>query len=224
MFQSKGFSDFSLKYRNLSKVRGFVAKNNRHGQAEILKDSELDRIYKQLQSDRHRLFFKIARYTGERFNAICQLKVCDVYVCVGGLNEPLSEITFRAQTRKASPNGDRKTRQAFVCKPLADYLSLYKGGLGKTWLFPSPIIGDRPITFSAADKWLRTAVERAGLEHRGISTHTFRRTFITKLYDEGGLSIDTIQEIMGHANSQTTRRYIRLNRNRTEVAYHNAFH
>jgi integrase/recombinase XerD len=186
-------------------------KNNRHGQAEILKDIELDRIYKQLQSESHKLFFNIARYTGERFGAICQLQVCDVYVCYSGMKEPLKEITFRAATRKASPSGERKTRQAFVCDRLSDYLSSYRGELGCVFLFPSKIKPECPITFSAADKWLREAVDRAGLGHRGISTHSFRRTFITKLYVEGALDIATVQEIVGHSSILTTRRYLGLN-------------
>jgi len=187
-----------------------MSKNNRHGQAEILKDIELDRIYKQLQSESHKLFFNIARYTGERFGAICQLQVCDLYVCYSGTKEPLAEITFRAQTRKASPNGDRKTRQAFICDRLSDYLASYKGNLGDKFLFPSPVKSDCPITWSAADKWLRAAVERAGMGHRGISTHSFRRGFITKLYVEGALDIATIQEIIGHSSILTTRRYLGL--------------
>ncbi|AFY75251.1 site-specific recombinase XerD [Synechococcus sp. PCC 7502] len=195
-----------------------MAKNNRHGQAEILKDLELDRIYRQLQSDSHRLFFNIARYTGERFGAICQLQVCDVYVCYSGIKEPLNEITFRAMTRKASPNGERKTRQAYVCDRLREYLSSYRGELGKVYLFPSSIKKDDPITFSAADKWLRTAVDRAGLEHRGISTHTFRRSFITKLYEEGALDIYAIQQLIGHASILTTQRYLGVSKQKIQSA------
>ena len=200
-----------------------MAKNNRHGQAEILKDIELDRIYKQLQSDSHKLFFNIARYTGERFGAICQLQVCDVYVCYSGVKDPLKEITFRASTRKAAPSGERKTRQAFICDRLNDYLGSYRGGLGCIFLFPSKIKPECPITFSAADKWLRTAVDRAGLEHRGISTHTFRRTFITKLYVEGALDIYAIQQLIGHSSILTTQRYLGVSKQQIGQAMNRCF-
>jgi integrase/recombinase XerD len=200
-----------------------MGKNNRHGQAEILKDAELDRIYKQLQSDSHKLFFNIARFTGERFGAICQLKVCDVYVCFSGTKEPLKEITFRAQTRKASPNGDRKTRQAFICDRLADYLSSYRGEMGSEYLFPSKVKPDSPISFSAADKWLRAAVDRAGLSHRGISTHTFRRTFITKLYEEGAIDIYAIQQMIGHSSIMTTQRYLGVSKQKLGSAMNRVF-
>jgi integrase/recombinase XerD len=124
------------------------------------------------------------------------------------MKEPLKEITFRAATRKASPSGERKTRQAFVCDRLSDYLSSYRGELGCVFLFPSKIKPECPITFSAADKWLREAVDRAGLEHRGVSTHTFRRSFITKLYVEGAVDIYAIQQLIGHSSILTTQRYL----------------
>lgn len=204
-------------------MRGCIVKNNRHGQAEILKDIELDRIYKQLQSNSHKLFFNIARYTGERFGPICQLQVCDVYVCFSGTKEPLSEITFRAETRKASPNADCKTRQAYVCDRLAEYLGSYKGNVGNVYLFPSPVFPDKPISWSAADKWLRAAVERAGLGHRGISGHSFRRSYITKLYVDGALDLVSIQELVGHKNVETTRRYLGLSKQNIRSAMNNAF-
>lgn len=198
-------------------------KNHGHGQAEILKDIELDRIYKQLQSDSHKLFFNIARYTGERFGAIAQLKVTDVYSSTLRIRESHKEITFRADTRKASPNGDRNTRQALVCDRLGDYLDRYKGDLDHVWLFPSKIKENFPITFVAADKWLRIAVDRAGLDHRGISTHSFRRSFITKLYIEGGLDVVVIQKLIGHSSIETTQRYLGIGKQQLETALNKVF-
>ncbi|WP_019501724.1 tyrosine-type recombinase/integrase [Pseudanabaena sp. PCC 6802] len=184
-----------------------MGKNNRNGQAEILRDTELDRIYRHLKSPAHKLFFQIARYTGERFGAICQLKVCDVYVCFSGTREPLKEITFRASTRKAAPDGTRETRQAFICDRLYESLRAYRGDLSGEWLFPSRIHEGLPITWSAADKWLRTAVEKAGMEHRGISGHSLRRSFITQLYRHG-MDLHAIQQITGHKDLQVVQRYI----------------
>jgi integrase/recombinase XerD len=200
-----------------------MSKNNRHGQAEILNDVELNRIYKQLVSDRHKLFFNIARYTGERFGAICQLKVCDVYICFSGIGDPLKEITFRAATRKASPDGSQKTRQAFICDRLAEYLMAYSPSSDRGWLFPNPFDKDKHITFSCADKWLRLAVEGAGLQSRGISTHTFRRTFINKLYHDGAMDVYAIQQIVGHSDIATTQRYLSADKPKLAIALNNVF-
>jgi integrase/recombinase XerD len=185
-----------------------MGKNNRNGQAEILHDAELDRLFRHLKSRDHKLFFTIARYTGERFGAIAQLKTSDVY---DTRCQPLPEITFQASTRKAAPDGSRSTRQMLIFQRLADGLAAHRPkDCDRLWLFPSPILVDHPITWSAADKWLRAAVERAGLEHRGISGHSLRRSFITKLY-ESGMDIHKIQEITGHKSIAVLQKYIGKN-------------
>jgi integrase/recombinase XerD len=183
-------------------------KNNRHGQAAILSHSDAAKIRKQLKSDSHKLFFDIARYTGERWGAIAQLQVGDVYadpvLCL-----PHEQITFRASTRKASPTGKRHTRQVPIHPELRDLLMAHNPPIqGSAWLFPSPT-ADRPITFSAADKWLRAAVRGAGLEGKGISTHSTRRTLITRLANKG-TAIRVIQAITGHADIKVLSRYIEV--------------
>jgi integrase/recombinase XerD len=184
-----------------------MGKNNRSGQAEILKPTELDRLYRHLRSPQHKLFFQIARYTGERFGAICLLRVSDVYVFYSGTREPLREITFRASTRKATPDGDRETRQCMICDRLYDTLLAYRGDLSQDWLFPSTMHKGLPITWSAADKWLRAAVDRAGMNRRGISGHSLRRSFITELYAHG-MDIFAIQKITGHKSLKVLQKYI----------------
>lgn len=185
-----------------------MGKNNRFGQAEILNDAELDRIFKHLKNREHKLFFSIARYSGERFGAIAKLKISDVYgpACV-----PLDEITFPANIRKASPNGDRSTRQVMVFERFSEALTLYKPrNPDSIWLFPSSIKDGCAITWSAADKWLRAAVDRAGLSHRGISGHSLRRSFITKLY-ESGMDIHQLQQVTGHKSISVLQKYIGKN-------------
>jgi len=187
-----------------------MGKNNRFGQAEILSDAELDRIFKHLKNREHKLFFVIARYSGERFGAIAKLQVSDVYD--PDLN-PLDELTFPANIRKASPNGDRSTRQVIVFERFAEALTIHKPrdlACDRVWLFPSSIKEGQPITWSAADKWLRAAVERAGLDHRGISGHSLRRSFITKLY-ESGMDIHQLQQVTGHKSISVLQKYIGKN-------------
>jgi integrase/recombinase XerD len=195
-----------------------MGKNNGFGQAEILSDSELDRIFKNLNSRDHKLFFIIARFTGERLGAIARLKVSDVYAN----GEPLGEITFPANIRKAAPDGSRSTRQVYIVPRLHDGLLAYKPKDDRLWLFPSDRRDDMPITWSAADKWLRAAVLRTGLENRGISGHSLRRSFITKLY-ESGMDIHCIQEVTGHKSLAVLQRYIGKNPARVKGGLFAAF-
>ena len=193
-----------------------MGKNNRHGQAEILSASDCDRIRRSIISKHHLLFWDIARYTGERWGAICQLKVSDVFQDALA-SEPNSEITFRKSTRKASPSGKQETRQCPVHPELARLLKAYqpkKDG----YLFPSTGFNGGHIKFNSCDKWLRGAVIRAGLGHRGISTHSTRRSFITILYYDRGVDIKTLQAITGHSDLKSLQRYIEVSDDRKVAA------
>jgi integrase/recombinase XerD len=198
------------------KVRGIFVKNNRHGQSAILSNVDYLKIHRQLKSNSHRLFFDIARYTGERWGAIAQLQVGDVYADPL-LSLPHEVITFRASTRKASPTGERVTRQVPIHIELQQILMLYNPPMqGSAWLFPSTD-ANKSISFSAADKWLRAAVAAAGLGHRGISTHSTRRTLITRL-SEASVDVKTIQAITGHRDIKALMRYVEVSPDRVRAA------
>lgn len=193
-----------------------MSKNNRHGQAEILSASDCDRIRRSIISKHHLLLWDIARYTGERWGAICQLKVSDVFAdAIASVPHP--EITFRKSTRKASPSGKQETRQCPVHPELSRLLRAYKPNKSG-FLFSSGMGAVNPISFSACDKWLRAAVVRAGLGHRGISTHSTRRSFITILYYDRGVDIKTLQAITGHSDLKSLQRYIEVSDDRKVAA------
>lgn len=193
-----------------------MSKNNRHGQSEILSAFDCDRIRRNIISKHHLLLWDIARYTGERWGAIIQLKVSDVYQ--DAINSiPKAEITFRRATRKASPSGKKETRQCPVHPELSRLLKAYKPS-ESGYLFSSGFGGSGHISFSACDKWLRASVVRAGLGHRGISSHSTRRSFITVLYYDRGVDIKTLQAITGHSDLKSMQRYIEVSEDRKFAA------
>lgn len=49
--------------------------------------------------------------------------------------------------------------------------------------------------------------KKAGIDESTISPHCFRATYATIGYGELGVDLDTMQELMGHSSSSTTRRY-----------------
>ncbi|MCT7988832.1 tyrosine-type recombinase/integrase [Laspinema olomoucense] len=184
-----------------------MPKNSRHGQSEILTDSDYARIFKHLNNPTHRLFLTIARFTGERWGAILQLKVTDCYKDPSRASA-LEFITFRACTRKASPDGSKETRQVPVHPLLKSELENYHPPLTE-WLFPSARYPTRPVRFQSADLWFRRAVDKAGLGRRGISTHSTRRTLITSL-SRSGVSIPVLKKITGHKNDRVLLRYVEV--------------
>jgi integrase/recombinase XerD len=60
-----------------------------------------------------------------------------------------------------------------------------------------------------ADEILRTAVDKSGLAAKGISTHSTRRSFITKLAKRG-VSLATIKKATGHTDLKVLSRYIEV--------------
>lgn len=90
-------------------------------------------------------------------------------------------------------------------------------------IFEDETIGDIVVSTCLFNTKIKEIVKEAGIdrmvhERRSgeetdsllsdvVSSHTFRRSFATNLYRKG-VNIDTISRMMGHTNSQQTRRYI----------------
>ena len=181
-------------------------KNNRSGQAAIISDRDYAKIRSEIKSKKYKLLFDIARYTGERWGCIIQLKFGDVF-SEGRVKD---NIIFRSSTRKASPDGKRHTREVPIHPHLEEMLGAYTSGNSDDCIFPGPGWSDQPISLRAADFILRAAIDRAGLTHKGYSTHSTRRTFITRLWEKG-VDIHLVQKITGHQDLKSLIRYVECN-------------
>lgn len=188
-------------------------KNDRYGQAAILTDLEYSKIRRKIISQKYKLLLDLAWYTGERWGALVQLRIEDCYNSDGS---PRESITFRASTRKASPDGTRKTRQVPIHPVLRESLQNYQPENDSPWMFPNRD-GSAPITLRWADRILRASVEKAGLAAKGISTHSTRRSFITKLH-RNGADLYTIKQITGHQDFKSLERYVEISADRIKGA------
>jgi integrase/recombinase XerD len=119
----------------------------------------------------------------------------------------------------ATPDGKRQTRQVFVHAVLRESLSNYKPESNSPWMFADRT-GDKPITLRWADMILRTAVEKAGLAAKGISTHSTLRSFITKLH-RNGTDLYTIKKITGHKDFKALERYVEIDNDRVKGFHKN---
>jgi integrase/recombinase XerD len=187
-----------------------MPKINGNGQAQIFSDADFAKIRKNIPNKKHRLLFDVARWTGERIGAVRQLDVSDVYDVSGS---PRHTINFRAQTRKASRDGRRRTRECPVHPQLREILLAYHPPIAGP-LFPGEY---GPLSYSSVYFFLNRAIERAGLEHKGYSTHSFRRTLITRL-SERGVDVKTIQQITGHQDVKCLLRYVEADPRRAQRA------
>jgi site-specific recombinase XerD len=76
-----------------------------------------------------------------------------------------------------------------------------------SWLFPGQEPGTH-VTCVTVQSACRIARQHAGIAKR-VTTHTLRRSFATHLL-ENGTDIRTIQVILGHADLNTTAKYVQV--------------
>jgi integrase/recombinase XerD len=154
---------------------------------KILTQHQLDLIQNELISKHHKIMFGIARYTGQKFKYICNLKVSDVY----------NEDKFLPVVVKFS--GELLgVHYCAICTKLAELLIPYspRNFYPDQLLFPSRISINKPLSINAVDKFLRCASKRAGLEDLNVSTSSIRKAFVKSLY-ENGIDKNVIKEMIG---------------------------
>jgi site-specific recombinase XerD len=87
-------------------------------------------------------------------------------------------------------------REYLVCRPQTE----------SDHLFVSRV-GGRPIAGRVTNRMLARVLDEAGLGEEHITPHRLRHTFATHLI-RSGVDVRTVQELLGHADLQTTARYL----------------
>ena len=126
-----------------------------------------------------------------------------------GLNR--SSVHFAAKTMTVLGKGN-KERLLYLnnacIRSLEEYLkerSQIKSIKDKNALFLSSR-GTR-ITARRVQQIIQRSLEQAGLAGQGFSTHKLRHTAATLLYQQGGVDIRVLQQMLGHVNLGTTEIY-----------------
>ncbi len=173
-------------------LSSFPMKCDRNGQAKILSDGEIAAIF-NLLNPRDRAIFGICLFCGCRISEALSIRAGDVG---NGM------ITLR----KANTKGKKGSRSLPISPSLEKILNDYINSISrservataspKEYLFPGRA-GDKPLTRAYTDLVLRQACDRLGF--KGISTHSFRRTALTRMH-AAGVPLRTIQKISGHSS------------------------
>ena len=175
-------------------------KKNRFGQAKVLDTEELDLVIKYLPSKFHQVLANTLRNTGARVGEVIQLTWNDVEE---------ESILFPKTICKRK----LKSREIFISKTFYKSLmdwkedwALYKGRkpLPEDYIFYGRFNGSH-ITSRAFFLALEKSLERAKI--RGATSHSFRRSQLTKLH-KSGLPLKIIQSLSGHSNLNTLSLYL----------------
>ena len=160
-------------------------KKDRFGRARVLSTAELDLLLEALPEN-HRVLATLLRRTAARVSEGLQLKW--KYVLE-------NQMLLTAPTTKIG----KKTRTVPIHPQLAAELATWKQASNPNndpdaWLFPGRNPGEH-LTRRGFDHALRKAAIECGFE--GISTHSFRRSFLTAS-SANGVPLRAIQSISGH--------------------------
>lgn len=174
-------------------------KIDRHDQAKILTSEEIYHLFSGggLKTARDRALFGCCLYTGARISEACQLHTKDVYTING-------EVRPRVTIRRATTKGKADTRSVPVGDELRALLAAYSSP--KVYLFPGRH-GLSYIRPDSADSILRAVFKELAIE--GASTHSFRRTCLTKMHLQG-VPLKVIQKISGHHSLAALQRYLEV--------------
>ena len=177
-------------------------KKNRFGQAKVLDTEELDLVIKYLPSKFHQVLANTLRNTGARVGEVIQLTWNDVEE---------ESILFPKTICKRK----LKSREIFISKTFYKSLmdwkedwALYKGRkpLPEDYIFYGRFNGSH-ITSRAFFLALEKSLERA--EIRGATSHSFRRSQLTKRH-KSGLPLKIIQSLSGHSSLNTLSLYLQV--------------
>jgi integrase/recombinase XerD len=186
-------------------------------QARVLTERELRKVLNycntQPHATRNRTMLLCTHMAGMRVGEVAALTVSDVLAMDGSVKE---EIALSAQQTKGN-----KARTVLVPKKLRDELTSYlqqRYGIANLLavtqtdtqraLFPTQKNPKRGFTANTLCQLFHKIYKDSQMY--GATSHSGRRTFITKLADKG-VGVRVLMALAGHKSIATTQRYIELN-------------
>ena len=186
-------------------------------QARVLTERELRKVLNfcntQPHAARNRAMLLCTHQAGMRVGEVAALRICDVLAADGSI---LEEISLSASQTKGN-----SSRTVLVPKKLRDELEDYlqqrfglKDLLAVTYtdtqraLFPTQKNPKRGFTANTLCQLFHKIYKQSHMT--GATSHSGRRTFITKLADKG-VGVRVLMALAGHKSIATTQRYIELN-------------
>ena len=181
---------------------------------EVLSTSEVEKLLAQPDTftpfgTRDKAILEVLYATGLRVSEVCSLNIYDV-------DDEYVKVLGKGGKERIVPIG--KTALAAV----DHYLNIGRhltDSENEKALFVTRS-GKRIDRFRVWNR-IKTYAKQAGIE-KNVSPHTLRHSFATHLLDNGA-DLRVIQEMMGHANINSTDRYMHVSRQHLQKLFH-AFH
>ena len=162
---------------------------------EILTGEEVERLLNCITSIRNRTMAALAYAAGLRITEVCRLVPEDIDAQRGLI-----------QVRRGKGGKPRQVMlSARLLLQLREYWRIARPQ--GPYLFPGPE-PDKPISCTVVRKALEAGRQAARIKKR-VSPHRLRHSFATHLLDMG-VSLASIQALLGHSSVRTTTRYTQV--------------
>jgi integrase/recombinase XerD len=169
----------------------------------VLSAGEITRILDRTRNLKHWTIIATFYATGLRLNELRKLKVADI---------DSQRMVIHVREAKGG-----RPRDIGLSRLLLDRLKIYwRWRKPLNWLFPSDMRPDQPMERKTIRGACNLAGRRAGID-RPVSPHVFRHSCATHML-EAGADLRTIQVLLGHANIETTARYLSVSTTRMQAA------
>jgi integrase/recombinase XerD len=169
----------------------------------VLSAGEITRILDRTRNLKHWTIIATFYATGLRLNELRKLKVADI---------DSQRMVIHVREAKGG-----RPRDIGLSRLLLDRLKIYwRWRKPLNWLFPSDMRPDQPMERKTIRGACNLAGRRAGID-RPVSPHVFRHSCATHML-EAGADLRTIQVLLGHANIETTARYLSASTTRMQAA------
>ena len=155
----------------------------------FLSKEEVSLLFLNAGTNKSQIMMKFLYSSGLRVSELCSLRIEDL------------DLKERKGFVRSGKGG--KDRLFFISDGLANELEAFIGSIKAGHVFPNTY-GEK-MTERNVQKIVSKAGKKAGIMKQ-VTPHKLRHSFATHLHD-AGTSIRTIQELLGHANLQTTEIY-----------------
>lgn len=186
-------------------------------QAKVLSEKEVRKVLLYIASHKHaarnRAMFIVLNATGMRVGELAAIRLCDVLAPTG---EIVEEIRLSADQTKGSrgrvvvlnQKAQEEIKNYLMTRfKLKDLMAVTMTDTSRA-LFTTQKNPNRGFSPSTLAQHFHYMYKGAGIS--GASSHSSRRSFITKL-SEMGVSVRVLMDLAGHRSLAVTQKYIESN-------------
>lgn len=144
----------------------------------------------------------------------CRMAVTLIYSCGLRLNEciflRIRDIDGNRKRLRVIQGKGKRDREIPIPERTLELLRYYwSQHRPSDYLFPSPLLPDKPMHATRLQRVFKTVVRDSGTAHQQTSIHTLRHSYATHLL-ENGINLKQLMELLGHRSISTTLRYTHL--------------